>query len=357
MRKEISDSCSKTGKLGHVPERNSPDVPQPLQSWALLCRPGRKTSVIEKSARPLIGFLGIGAMGLPMAHQIHAGGHRVRTVDLNPRQVTKALELGIPSSTSADDIANADALFVVVATGEQLFALLDSRLLSGAGTIKTLVVLSTVGVDAVKDFALVLGERGIGVVDCPVTGGVTGAINGQLKLFAAGHPNDLKALRGILETMGTIQDCGGAAGDGQAYKMVNQLLAASHLAVAAEAIDFARALGLDSSRVLEAVTAGAGASWMLIDRGPRMIQAAEQRPVETHLSIFVKDADLVLRTAAAVGFNARIFNTVGQELVAAASQGLDAADDSSIVDLDRSCTAPEAAADYCSDGSEREPLT
>src|SRR5688500_1291243 len=191
---------------------------------------------------PLIGFLGIGAMGLPMAHNIQNGGQRVKAVDLNPAQVSKAIELGISASTNVDDLADADALFIVVATGDQLLGLLDAALLSGAGAVKTVAVLSTVGVEDVKAFADTLAKRGIAVIDCPVTGGVSGAISASLKLFAAGDPQVLQALQDALETMGTIQDCGDTAGDGQAYKMVNQLLAASHLAIAGEAIDFARAL-------------------------------------------------------------------------------------------------------------------
>jgi 3-hydroxyisobutyrate dehydrogenase len=213
--------------------------------------------------------------------------------------------------------------------------LLDAALLSGAGAAKTVAVLSTVGVEDVKAFADTLAKRGIAVIDCPVTGGVSGAISASLKLFAAGDPQALHALQDALETMGTIQECGDTAGDGQAYKMVNQLLAASHLAIAGEAIDFARALGLDPEKVLKAVTTGAGGSWMLTDRGPRMIQPPEQRPVQTHLSIFAKDTSLVLAAAAQAGFKARILSAVAQEFQRATDAGLGTADDSSIVDIDR----------------------
>ncbi|MET1086883.1 MAG: NAD(P)-dependent oxidoreductase [Arthrobacter sp.] len=283
----------------------------------------------------LVGFLGIGAMGLPMARRIHDTGQRIRAVDLNPGQVSKASEMGIAASTAIDDLAAADALFVVVATGDQLRGLLDSALLSGTGNIKTVVVLSTVGVDAVTDFADSLANRGIRVIDCPVTGGVSGAVEGRLSLFVAGDPADVDALRGPLETMGNVQDCGSRVGDGQAYKMVNQLLAASHLAIAGEALAFARALGLDQGRALKAVGGGAGGSWMLSDRGPRMIQPPEQRPTQTHLSIFLKDTSLVKAAAARAGFDARILNAVAEEFERASAGGL-TADDSSIVDVVRS---------------------
>ncbi|MDQ0864532.1 NAD(P)-dependent oxidoreductase [Arthrobacter globiformis] len=287
------------------------------------------------TTQPLIGFLGIGAMGLPMAQRIQSSGQRLRAVDVFPGQVSKALDLGIPASTVPDDLLDADALLVVVATGEQLLSLLESKLLSGTGAVRTVGVLSTVGVAAVREFARELADRGIGVVDCPVTGGVTGAIEGKLNIFAAGSPSDLYALKGSLEAIGTIQECGTTTGDGQAYKMVNQLLAASHLAIAGEALDFARTLGLNPEQVLNAVATGAGGSWMLTDRGPRMIQTPEQRPVQTHLSIFVKDTSLVMATAEEAGFDARILSAVAQEFKRAADAGLSTDDDSSIVDIDR----------------------
>jgi 3-hydroxyisobutyrate dehydrogenase-like beta-hydroxyacid dehydrogenase len=292
---------------------------------------------------PLVGFLGIGAMGLPMAQRIHDSGQPLRAVDLNPRQVSKASELGIAASTALDDLAGADALFVVVATGDQLRGLLDSGLLSGTGAIKTVVVLSTVGVDAVCDFADKLAARGISVIDCPVTGGVSGAVEGRLSLFAAGDSGDVSFLRDTLETMGTLQDCGGKVGDGQAYKMVNQLLSASHLAIAGEALAFAHSLGLDQGKVLKAVSGGAGGSWMLGDRGPRMLQSPEQRTTQTHLSIFVKDTLLVKAAAAAVDFDARILNAVAQEFLRASEGGLDTADDSSIVDVPRGLSSTKGS--------------
>lgn len=290
---------------------------------------------------PLVGFLGIGAMGLPMAQRIHDSGRPLRAVDLSRGRVLKASELGIPASTAIEDLAEAYVLFVVVATGDQLLSLLKSRLLSGACAVKVVVVLSTVGVDAVRDFAEKLAVRGIGVVDCPATGGVSGAVDGRLTLFVAGDASEISSLHDMLETMGTLQDCGSKVGDGQAYKMVNQLLAASHLAVAGEALAFAQSLGLDQGKVLKAVIGGAGGSWMLTDRGPRMLQPPEQRPTQTHLSIFVKDTLLVKAAAAAVGFGARILDVVACEFQRASEEGLDTADDSSIVDVPRSLAISE----------------
>ncbi|MEI2279522.1 NAD(P)-dependent oxidoreductase [Paenarthrobacter ilicis] len=290
---------------------------------------------------PLVGFLGIGAMGLPMAKRIHNSGQPLLAADVSQDQVSKASELGIAATTKLDDLAHASALFINVATGAQLKDLLDSPLLSGSNEIKLVVVLSTVGVEEVSDFSDMLGPRGISVIDSPVTGGVSGASEGRLTLFVAGATADKDSLRGPMETMGTLQDCGSRAGNGQAYKMVNQLLAASHLAVAGEALAFAQALGLDQAKVLQAVSKGAGGSWMLTDRGPRMLQPPGQRPTQTQLSIFVKDTLLVQAAAAAAKFDARILNAAALEFQRASEAGLERADDSAIVDLRRDRQADE----------------
>jgi 3-hydroxyisobutyrate dehydrogenase len=160
-------------------------------------------------------------------------------------------------------------------------------------------------------------------------------MSGGLTIFVAGESEDVVMVTPALETLGTLLSSGSQVGDGQSFKMVNQLLAASHLAIAGEAIAFARALGLDPQEVLTAVTRGAGTSWMLEDRGPRMFLAAERRPVQTRLSILAKDVGLVLSAAEEASFDARILAAVATEYERACADGLDVADDSSIGDIDR----------------------
>jgi 3-hydroxyisobutyrate dehydrogenase len=289
----------------------------------------------NQNDKPIVGFLGIGAMGLPMALRMHQDSQHIRAVDLNPAQVKKARSAGLAATTDPADLAGAASLFVIVATGSQLMGLLEGELLGASSTVETVVVLSTVGVDVVRHFASQLKKRGISVVDCPVTGGVSGAIEGTLSLFAAGDPEDISAVRRSLDAVGNVKDCGRKIGDGQAFKMVNQHLAASHLAVAGEALALAKALGLEPAAALQLVGAGAGASWMLNDRGPRMVQDAARRPVQTQLSIFVKDAGLVSAAALSAGFDARIMRVVAQQFQQAVSEGLENADDSAITDINR----------------------
>jgi 3-hydroxyisobutyrate dehydrogenase-like beta-hydroxyacid dehydrogenase len=292
-----------------------------------------------------IGFLGIGAMGLPMARRIHEAGMPISTADLSSAQVDKARELGMPSSTDAASLSECSLLFVVVATGEQLLGLLHGALMTGTGPCRTVVVMSTVGVDAVRAFESDLSARNIAVVDCPLTGGVVGAESGALSLFVAGSAHHVQEVSTILDVIGQPRYCGPSVGDGQSVKLVNQLLAAANLAVAAEAMSFAEALGLDPETTLALVRDGAGGSWMLRDRGPRMAQQAEGRPVLTHLTIFAKDTALVLNAAEKIGFRASILEMVAKNFQEAVASGLGAADDSSVVDLDRRSSLKKPSSD------------
>lgn len=284
------------------------------------------------------GFIGLGAMGLPMASRISRDGFDLIVVDVDARQVEKAAGLGLDATSDLDRLAVCDTVLVIVANGTQLLSLARRLFLRPGSNVRTVVTLSTVGVETVREFAEVVARSGIAVVDAPVTGGITGAESGELTLFTSGDTGAIERIRPVVRSLGSMLICGKLAGDGQSLKLVNQLLAASHLAVAGEAIAFGRALGLDPELVLAAVTAGAGASWMLADRGPRMVLSGRERPTLTRLSILRKDASLVQHAAAAAHFDARIFGQVADEFRRADAAGFADDDDSSIVDIDRGVT-------------------
>jgi 3-hydroxyisobutyrate dehydrogenase len=195
-------------------------------------------------------------------------------------------------------------------------------------------VMSTVGPDPVREAARRAEEVGVRLVDVPVTGGVAGAKRGALTLFASGDPAALADSSDVLTTMGALRDCGAEAGRGQSYKVVNQLLCSVHIVAAAEALALAERLELDPARVLEAVGGGAGASWMLGDRGPRMLPEAAEEITST-IGIFVKDSTLVTDTAESVGFSAPLAQAARAAYEKAAGAGLLDLDDSQVIQVYR----------------------
>lgn len=125
-----------------------------------------------------------------------------------------------------------------------------------------------------------------------MTGGVARAKTGALVIFAAGAPDDVAAARPVLEALGTVHVTGGNLGDGQSIKVVNQHLCSVHIVAAAEALSLARSLSLDPAAVFGLVEKGAAGSWMLSDRGPRMLAGTDVE-VTSAINIFVKDSGLV----------------------------------------------------------------
>jgi len=276
-----------------------------------------------------VAFIGVGAIGLPMAQRLAGAGHAVLAIEASPVRRDEARSAGLSVATMAD-VARADVVIAMVATADQLESALcgEDGALARARGDATLVIMSTVGPAAVEKVAAAAAEHGVAVLDVPVTGGVSGAENGSLTLLAAGDPATVVAVSDVLSVMGSIFPCGNRIGDGQSFKLVNQLLCSVHLAAAAEALEFAERLGLDPARVLDAVGSGAGGSWMLRDRGPRML--ADDAEVTATVDIFVKDSGLAADAAADVGFATPLLAAAHGAFCAASDMGLGHHDDSRV---------------------------
>ncbi len=220
----------------------------------------------------------------------------------------------------------------MVATPDQLDAAAHTEggLLERMPTGSTLIVMSTVGPECVSQLEPRAAQHGIRILDVPVTGGVAGAKRGALTLFCSGERTVAADAAPVLSTLGKVIDAGEKIGDGQSFKAVNQLLCSVHLAAAGEALAFAGKLGLDQSKVFESVAGGAGGSWMLSDRGPRMLEGLDAE-ITSAISIFVKDSGLVAQIADANGFDAPLVNAARARFEKAAAAGLTSKDDSQVI--------------------------
>ena len=292
-----------------------------------------------------IAVLGLGAMGLPMAENL-SRGFTVRGFDITAARLSLAEQAGItPAASAADAVAGADVVLVAVRDQAQLETLLFGRDGIAAHMAPGAVVLltSTVGGAGVRAVAARLAEAGLGLVDAPVSGGPVRAGEGDLLVVVGADDDAWAAAEDVLGAMAsTLVRVGDAPGDGQAMKTVNQLLCGVHIAAAGEALALARALGLDAETALEALMAGAASSFMLGDRGPRMLQAygpggADDVEVRSALSIFVKDMGIVTAAAKGAGLSTPVAAAAEQLYLQGAARGLGACDDSSVITV----VAPE----------------
>ena len=284
-----------------------------------------------------ITFLGIGAIGLPMALRLQSAGFRVTGVDPFTGPRASASAEGLPNEEHPLSAESAATVIVMVADGTQLEHALGGDgqtgtpgLLSLMSPEAVLIVMSTVGPEAVRAASDRAREHGIDVLDVPVTGGIAGVVAGTLRMLASGQREVIESRRTVLESLGTIIDCGDKIGDGQSFKAVNQLLCSVHIVAAAEALSLAGKLGLDQATVLEAMTAGAANSWMLGDRGPRMLEGVDAQ-VASAVGIFVKDTALVAEVADDLDIDLALLPVAAQKFAEAAESGHLRRDDSQVM--------------------------
>jgi 3-hydroxyisobutyrate dehydrogenase len=283
--------------------------------------------------RKRIGFIGLGAMGAPMARNVAASGFELAVFDVDEaRTGAVAQDAGARAATSAADAAaGADALVVMVTNGAQAHdaVLGDKGAAAALPAEADVILMSTIGRQAVA----ALAAEGLSLLDAPCSGGVARAESGELLVMAGGPGELFERVRPILDAVGSrIVHCGERPGDGQAVKLVNQLLCGVHIAAAAEALAYAQALGLDPALVHDTIRHGAAASFMLDDRGPRML-AREFEEARSALDIFVKDMALVVDAGAGHGARTPLAQAARQLYEEASAQGLGREDDSGVIRL------------------------
>jgi len=265
-----------------------------------------------------------------MAACLVAAGHAVAAYDVAPGRVPAG---AAAAGSVAEAVTGADAVVVMVATPDQLDRVLFGS--SGAGDAlvsgQTVVIMSTVGPEAVVTAAARLAEAGVALVDAPVSGGVTRAGAGDLLILVGGAASAVSGVQPLLDTLARSAPLvGPSPGDGQRMKLVNQLLCGVHIAAAAEALSFAESLGLDPGECWQVLRDGAAASFMFDDRGARMV-AGTFDEVRSALDIFVKDMGLVTGAAAEAGAPVPLSAAARELYQRGHDEGLGRQDDSVII--------------------------
>jgi L-threonate 2-dehydrogenase len=279
-----------------------------------------------------IGFIGLGAMGLPMAQRLVARDYAVRGFDLK-RPATDALaEAGGRAAVSAAEAArDADALILMVVTAAQARAVLvEGGALAVLRSDALVILMATCAPAEAAALASEVTATGRRFVDAPVSGGVVGATGGTLTIMAAAPKPVFEAAKPLLQVLGDkLFHVGEKPGQGAMVKTVNQLLCGVHIAAAAEAFSLAAKAGIDPAVLLEILSGSAASSWMLKDRGPRMLEDEPQ--VASAVDIFVKDLGLVLDAGRSSKAALPLAAAAHQMFLAASGLGHGARDDSQVL--------------------------
>ncbi|MCG3185911.1 MAG: 2-hydroxy-3-oxopropionate reductase [Rhodocyclaceae bacterium] len=227
-----------------------------------------------------IGVIGLGLMGRPMACNLLRAGHRVHVWARRASALAPLVDAGAVVQASAAEVAaHAEIVLTVVADAQDVeaVALGDGGVADGAHPGLILVDLSTIAPTAARDIAARLAGRGVTMLDAPVSGGETGAINASLTIMVGGSDAAFERVRPVLACLGTTITHVGGSGAGQVAKACNQILTGVGVVAVAEAIELARANGVDPERVRTALLGGSAYSRILENHGARML-AEEFRP-------------------------------------------------------------------------------
>ena len=241
-------------------------------------------------------------MGAAMARNLHKAGFPLTVWNRTREKTLSLAKEGICVSESVRALVDASAV-VVFCLGDtpDVEAVLFGEGGAADGDVagKLFIDCSTVSPEATRAFAARLAEAGAAFLDAPVSGGSEGAKKGTLSIMVGGAADDVRRARPVFEAMGTTVTHVGPHGAGQMVKLVNQILVAGSMLAMGEALNFARAGGLDLGTVLAAVKDGAAGSWTLSNRGPQVI-ADDWRPGFT-IDLQQKDLRLVRETADTLG--------------------------------------------------------
>lgn len=280
----------------------------------------------------VVGFVGLGAMGMPMAQNLVKAGFAVRGFDQRPGAAADlAAAGGGAAASAADAAAGADVLVLMVVNAAQAQAVLfDAGALEALPTSACVILMATCPPQQVEALAARVLASGRRFLDAPVSGGTAGARAATLSIMVGGARETFEQVRPVLATLGDkLFHVGEQPGMGATLKTLNQLLCGVHLAAAAEAMALARRLGVDQDLAQQILGGSAAASWMLRDRGPRMLKS--DPPVTSAVDIFVKDLGIVLEAGAHARAPLPLAAIAHQLFLAVSGQGKCALDDSQVI--------------------------
>ena len=287
-----------------------------------------------------VGVIGLGSMGMGAALNLAAKGHTVFGCDVREAARRELQQCGGTAVTRAADLPpDLDAVLLLVFSAEQaqdvLFGPHGCAAQLPPGTV--VIASTTMAPEAARALAARLAERDLPMLDAPVSGGATGARAGTMTIMASGSAAAFARARPVLEAIGgKTWDLGEAIGAGSTVKMVNQLLAGVHIAVAAEALALGIRAGADPQTLFDVVASSAGNSWMWQNRVPHIL-AGDDTPLSA-VDIFVKDLGIVLDQARALTFPLPLAAAAHQLFLAASASGHGGRDDAFVIRVWESLT-------------------
>jgi 3-hydroxyisobutyrate dehydrogenase-like beta-hydroxyacid dehydrogenase len=242
-----------------------------------------------------ITFIGLGAMGLPMAKRLAGAGHSLHIVQhRSPTPVQELASMGaVVYENAADAAAQGEMIISILPADREMEAvLLDKSFIEAVKPGSWLIEMTSGSPQMMKKVAAAYTQQGVRVLDAPVSGGTAGAEQGTLTLMIGGSQADVEEAKPVLETMGKNFFVVGPHGAGKAVKAINQLLAGIHMLASSEALAIAESLEVDLHMLREVVGKSSGGSWIFANKS----QAVEESRFDPgfRLNLMKKDIGIAI---------------------------------------------------------------
>ena len=222
-----------------------------------------------------IGFIGLGIMGRGMVDNLMQAGFQLTVWNRTASRMRPFTQRGAAPASSPREVAEQSDIIITCVSDtpdvEQVILGADG-VIHGAAAGDLVIDMSTINPVNTVEIARQLNERGVNMLDAPISGGSEGAANGALSIMIGGADADVARADACFQAMGSTITHVGEQGAGQTVKLSNQILCVVNMLAASEALLFAKAGGVDLDKMLQAVTGGAAGSWMLANRGPQVIK-------------------------------------------------------------------------------------
>lgn len=222
-----------------------------------------------------VGFIGLGVMGKPMAMNLIRAGFTLIVWNRTRSKMNDLLKMGATGAESPRDVAErSDVIITMVSDSPDVEAVVLGKdgVIEGASKGQLVIDMSTISPEATRRIAAALAEKGVGMLDAPVSGGEIGAREGTLSIMVGGHRERFEEAQPILKAMGKRITYMGGSGMGQMAKLCNQVICTLNIQAVCEGLMLGAAGGLDLNGLLDVVTAGAANSWQLSNLGPKMVR-------------------------------------------------------------------------------------
>jgi 2-hydroxy-3-oxopropionate reductase len=229
---------------------------------------------MESGRLEKVGFVGLGIMGAAMAANLLEAGHDLVVHNRTRTKAEQLKQYGASVADSPREVAESSDIIITMLPGPSEVEEVvtgEGGLLEGAKEGSLIVDMSTSSPPLARELARTARERGVGMLDAPVSGGDVGARNGTLSIMAGGEEDDFERARALFEVMGETVIHVGGAGAGQVVKACNQIVVALVIEAVAEALVLASKAGVAPDRVVEVLSGGLAANKVLEVKGEKLL--------------------------------------------------------------------------------------